>query len=140
MVKPAARWVDKYGRRTAVATPDYQWGVQNPSRDPTAAAISMKETLKAKMADAKTWDKWEEALKAVGMGKWQEAALNKGASRYGPGVEFGKKYYSDFASKFEAHLAAGVAEVYKLPKVTIEDSINRAATMIRHNAKFRYKK
>jgi hypothetical protein len=92
------------------------------------------------MADPKTWDKWEAALKAVGNEKWQKASVQKGVARYGPGVEFGKPYYSDFASKFKAHLDAGVDAVRKMPKVSIEDSVARASAMIKHNAKFTYKK
>ena len=37
-------------------------------------------------------------------------------------------------------MAAKIAEIKQMPKVTIEDRINRAAAMIRHNYNFKRKK
>jgi len=140
MVKPADRWVKKYEARASVATEDYRYGIENPSANPIEQAIAHRKDLEAKMKDPKTWDKWEEALKFVGFDGWKKGALEKGVSRYPEGIRAGLDKYSDFAGKFKEHLEKGVAEVKKLPKVTIEDSIKRAEKMIRHNAMFRYKK
>ncbi|MBW2560141.1 MAG: hypothetical protein JRE40_04705 [Deltaproteobacteria bacterium] len=140
MVKPAARWTEKYKARTAVARPDYEWGIANPARPPTDAAIAQKATLKAKMADAATWDKWESGLRFVGNEGWAKAAKEKGAERYTRGVEFGLPKQADFASKFEPYLKSGVDAVHKMANISLEDKIARAGAMIRHNAKFRYKK
>ena len=43
-----------------------------------------------------------------------------------------------FYEQFSKHLEAGLAKVLAMPKVTLEDAIQRAAAMIRHNAQFRY--
>lgn len=140
MVKPPERWSAKYQSRTAVARPDYEWGIRNPARSPTAAAIAAKATLKAKMADAATWDKWEAARKYVGDEGWSKAAIEKGAVRYGPGVTFGAPKQAEFAGKFAPHLKTGVDAIMKMPNISLEDKIARAGAMIRHNATFRLKK
>ena len=140
MVKPIERWIRKYEDRASVAVEDYKWGVQNPSASPIEQAIAHKEDLMKKMAKKETWDKWEEALKFVGDEGWVKGCLEKGVDRYPTGIRVGVDKYKDFASKFKEHLEKGVAEVKKLPKVTLEDSIKRAEKMIRHNAMFRYKK
>mgnify|MGYP000518803883 CR=1 FL=1 len=118
----------------------YIYGVQNPKRSPTEAAISMKDTLARKMADSKTWDKWEEKRKAVGDAGWLTGVLEKGVHRLEAGMDVGIAYWLQFFNQFKGHLEAGLAKVYRLPRVTLEDSIKRAAEMIRHNAQFSYTK
>lgn len=140
MVKEVARWRDKYERRAAVATDDYKFGVENPARSPTDAAIAARKTLEAKMAAKETWDKWEAARKFAGDEGWRKGALEKGVDRYPIGVRVGLPKYEDFANKFKAHLEKKVEDIHKMPKVTIDDSIKRATEMIKHNAGFRYKK
>jgi len=140
MSKPVERWRDKYSRRTAVAGPDYEAGIRAPSRDPIKAAIDAKATWQAKMADPATAAKWSDALSYVGIDGWQKAALEKGTARYGPGITFGLPKYEDFASKFKAHLDRELPAIRAMKKVTIEDSVAKAAAMIRAAAKFVYKK
>jgi len=140
MVKEVDRWVKKYEERASVATEDYKYGVQNPSANPIEQAIVHRKDLEAKMRAKETWDKWENALKYVGLEGWQKGALEKGVARYSEGVRAGLNKYKDFASKFKEHLEKGVATVKAMPKTTLEDSIKRAEAMIRHNASFRYKK
>jgi len=140
MVKPVDRWVKRYEERTAVAEEDYRWGVQNPKRGPASAAIANRKVIEEKMRRKETWDKWEAGLRFVGDEGVIKAAVEKGAPRYVPGVKASLDKVRDFATKFAAHLEAGQKKVWAIPKITIEDSIKRAAEMIRHNAQFRYKK
>ena len=140
MVKAVDRWVKKYEDRATVATEDYKYGIENPSRSPIEGAIAQRKSLEAKMRDPKTWDKWENALKFVGDEGWKKGCTEKGADRYPTGIRAGLSKYSDFASKFADHLEAGVSKVKAMPKITIDDSVKRAEAMIRHNASFTYKK
>lgn len=140
MVKPVDRWVKKYEARASVATDDYRWGIENPAVSPTGEAIAHRKDLETIMADKRTWDRWEEGLRFVGDEGWKKGALEKGVDRYVPGVRTGLPKVSDFATKFRGHLEAGIKEVKKLPFVTLDDSIRRATEMIKHNAKFRYKR
>jgi hypothetical protein len=139
-IKPVERWSKKYEDRATIATDDYRWGIENPARSPTESAIAMKETLMKKMAAKETWDKWEEARRFVGDEGWRKGAIEKGVDRYAPGIRVGLDKYTDFATKFRDHMERKVEEVHKMPKVTLDDSIKRCIEMIKHNAKFRYKK
>jgi len=140
MVKPTDRWIKKYEARASVATDDYRWGIENPSVSPTGEAIAHRKDLETKMAKKETWDKWEDGLRFVGDEGWMKGALEKGVDRYVPGVRVGIPKFSSFAEKFRGHLDAGVKEVKKLPKVTLDDSIKRASEMIKHNSRFRFKR
>lgn len=137
MSKPVDRWVKKYLNRARAAVEDYREGVTNPRRDPAEAAISMRPTLEAKMRSQATWDKWEHSLRTRGSRKYKERASTVGADRYPAGIESGKEEYKAFAAEFKTHLDAGLPDIRKMQKTSIEESINKAAAMIRHNAKFK---
>ena len=136
-LKPAELIAKKYLERTRDKT-FYVAGVKNPKRSPTEAALSMKDTWRRKMALPETAEKWAKRRAAAGDEGWLAGIELKGADRWPQGTEFGSAKILDFMNKFLPHLAAGLNQVYKMPRVTLEDSINRAAAMIRHNAKFTY--
>lgn len=118
----------------------YIYGVQNPKVSPTEAAISQAEAWHAKVSAAETKQKWIENRKAAGDETWLAGILGKGADRWLPGVEFGVGKYLAFAEEFFPYLSAGLSKVYAIQKRTLDDSIRRAAEMIRHNAGFKRKK
>jgi len=140
MVKPADRWVKKYSDRTAVALPDYEWGVRNPAVSPIDAAVAKRADLEAKMRAKETWDKWESNLKGVGLTGWQDAAIKKGTARYSPGVEYGKPKFESFSGQFETHLKAKEAEIRRMSTATLDLAIAKAVAQIRHNAAFRFRR
>ena len=137
-VKPLDLTVKKWLERARAGATLYAERVKNPRRDPTKAAIAKRADLEAKMSNKTTWDKWETRLSAVGFDGWLNAVLNKGVQRYPSGIEFGKTKFADFYEQFSKHLEAGLSKVLAMPKVTLEDSIRRAAEMIRWNAQFKY--
>ena len=140
MSKPVERWTDKWRSRAGVARKDYEAGIQNPSRDPVAAAIEQRASLESKMSSKDTWDKWEAGLRFTGMSGWQDAAIKKGAERFTKGIELGAPKFADFAGKFKAHLDTVLPAVRKMPNTGIEDAKAKAGAMIEANSKFRYKK
>jgi len=137
-VKPVELTVKKWLERARAGATLYAERVKSPRRDPIKAAIAKRADLEAKMQKKETWDKWETRLSAVGMEGWLKATLTKGVERYPRGIEFGKDKFADFYEQFSKHLEAGLAKVLAMPKVTLEDSIRRAAEMIRWNAQFKY--
>ena len=139
-IKPPALGARKLLERARVATPFFIYGVQNPKVSPTEAALAAKETWRRIMSLSETVEKWARNRSAVGDVGWLSGILGKGKDRYVPGVEFGIGKYLDFASQFYPHMEPKIAEIKRMPKVTIEDRINRAAAMIRHNFSFRYSK
>jgi hypothetical protein len=140
MSKPSERWVSKYDRRTAVASDDYLWGVQNPARGPATAAIAKRADLEAKMAQKETWNKWEDGLKFVGDEGIKAAAAAKGPARYTTGIAYGLPKFTDFASKFKAHLDSQLPAIQAMSTATLDQAAAKAVAMMKANAKFRYKK
>jgi hypothetical protein len=139
-LKPADRIVSKWAERAKAGVNLYAEFTAQPKRDPTAAAVSMKATWQAKVSSTETANKWEQALRNVGFQGYLYGVRAKGVNRFPQGIDAGTVYMQQFMSQFLPHLAAGLAQVYRLPKTNIEESINRAAAMIRHNAKFRFQK
>jgi len=137
-VKPVDVSARKYLDKALAGKPFYAYFVHHPKRSPTAAAIAMKETLMKKMALSETWDKWEQKRAAVGDAGWLAGVELKGIDRFPKGIEVGSARWFDFYSDFKGTLEKNLVEVYKLPRVTIDDSVKRAETMIRLNAVYRY--
>ncbi|MEM4976652.1 MAG: hypothetical protein QXT64_04940 [Desulfurococcaceae archaeon] len=139
-IKPVDKTVEKWMNRARAGVDLYRIYTAAPKRSPTEAALSMKETLQQKMARPETWDKWEKNRRAVGDAGWLYGVQTKGVARYPQGIEAGRKYYEQFYTQFKPHLEAGLAKVYAIPRVTIDDAVRRAETMIRHNYTFRFEK
>jgi len=136
--KPVDMSARKFLDKARAGKPFYAYFVHYPKRSPTDAAIAMKSTLVEKMKLDETWDKWEAKRRAVGDEGWLAGIELKGIGRFVPGIEVGAPRWQLFYEDFKPHLEAGMVEVYRLPRVTIDDAVERAATMIRHNAKYRY--
>lgn len=139
-IKPPELGAKKLLERVRQSKSFYMYGVQNPKVSPTEAAVAVADSWHRIMSDPKTKEKWVENRKAAGDETWLAGILGKGADRFVPGVEFGIGKYLDFAQEFYPYMAAKVAEIKQMPKVSIEDRINRAAAMIRHNYNFKRKK
>jgi len=136
----ADRVVAKWAERAKAGASLYQQNTLQPKRDPTLAAVSMKATWHAKVSAAETANKWEASLRSVGQQGWLYGVQTKGVNRFPQGIDSGTPYVQQFFSQFLPHLAAGLPQVYRLPKTNIEESIARAAAMIRHNARFKFQK
>lgn len=132
-------WLEKYKSRAVGARKEYEAGVKAPKADPTEAAIEMQDTMLAKLTEAIVNGDWANGLRAVGQAGWQKACIEKGAPRYGPGITAGLPKYQAFVRDFAPHLEAGMASVRGMPKTTIEESIEKAAAMIRHNAAYKFR-
>jgi len=130
----AAKWAN----RTKAAVQDVVDGVKRTDKNPTAEAAKKLDKMRAKFNEAVDSGKVERGLKRVSKEDWQAAMINVGAGRIATGVDSkGKGKMEEFAQEFYPHLESGQREVEAMPDVTLEDGVNRAAAMIRHNAKFK---
>lgn len=74
--------------------------------------------------------------RAVSKEAWQAAYINTGLPRVTQGAQDKQQKYTDAMTAFMPYMAQGLQQIDKMPKNTIEDSVNRAAAMIRWNAKY----
>lgn len=125
------KWVQNIGQATDRITK----GVQAVSVAPgqKAAAQSAKWLQKVTASQ----DKWRTRVASVSLSDWQNAMVNVGIPRVAQGAQAKQQKMQDFMTNFLPYLASGVARIDAMPSTTLEDSINRAVAMIRHNAAYK---
>jgi len=128
---------EKHARRLKAATEDIRRGVERVSEAPTLKAAAKKEKMKAKLMEALDSGKWENGLKRVTLEEWKAKMIEKGVSRIPAGIDAAADKVRAFASELLPYIDSQVANVKRMPDVTLEDSINRMVTFIRGMAKFR---
>jgi len=132
-------FADKHNRRLKAALPDMEAGIRKVSQAPTAKAAAKQEKMKQRLIARIDDGTWAARLKAIGLDEWKEKAISKGVPRVSAGIDAARKKVEDFAAQLLPHIDAGKAAIEKMPDITLEDSINRMSTFIRHMAKFKKK-
>jgi hypothetical protein len=128
--KATAKWVANLSNSTTSITA----GVNDVTVAPGVAAAAAVQTWLARVQASA--NKWAANTKAVSLQEWQAAMLNIGIPRIASGAQAKQGKYLAFASKFYPYLAQGQAQVKAMPKVTLQDGINRAVKMIQWNAQY----
>lgn len=127
----ASRWAQRLGGATEAITA----GVRGVTVAPGQAAARQRAAWLARVQQSA--DKWATNVARVSLAEWQQKMLDVGVPRIAQGAQANQDKMARFAQEFLPHLDRGVAQVKGMPKVTLEDSVNRAVAMIRHNASFR---
>jgi len=130
---------DKWARRLKAATEDIRRGVEKVTVAPSEKAVTKKDKMKANLIKAIEDGTWEYWLKKYTLEAWKRDMLAKGVTRIPSGVDAASEDYREFASQLIAHINAGLAEVEKMPDLTLEDSLARVEKFLRHMAKFKRK-
>jgi len=112
-------------------------GIQAVNESPTAKAARRVDAMIAGMQRAAAEGKIQRGLEAVSLEDWKRAALDKGISRIAGGAQTAKPKVQEFFQEFIPHLQAGLQALEAMPRGDVEQNINRATAMMRHNAKFR---
>jgi hypothetical protein len=132
-----AEFADKWKRRISAATQDVRTGVERVTTAPTELAVAKKDKMVARLNEAMANGKWEAGLRRVSLQDWKDAMLNKGLGRISQGADAATGKVESFAAELLPHIDAGVRSLQSMPDVTIEDSINRVGTFLRHMHTFR---
>jgi hypothetical protein len=125
----------KWATRTQAASGDYQAGVQNTDKDPTALAIAQGQRYKQRVNEAFDSGKWANGLRRVGKQGWQQATLAK-VSNFSTGVAAAEaKVASSFGPllAYETQLQGRIAS---MPNITLADRIARATAWINGMASY----
>lgn len=125
------KWVSNLSNSSAAITR----GVNAVTQAPGVAAAASADKWLARITASK--DKWKSRVGGVSLQSWQQSMITVGLPRVASGAQAKQSKYTDFANSFFPYLDTGVAKVKAMPSTTLEDSINRATTMIRHNAAFK---
>lgn len=125
-----AKWVNNLSNATSSITD----GVNKVSEAPGVAAARQAQTWLLRIQQSV--QKWQNNVSAVSLAQWKEAMINIGIPRIAEGAQKKQGKYLAFAQKFYPWVEQGQAQVKAMPKVTLQDGINRAVAMIKHNASY----
>lgn len=129
------RATQKWVNNLSGSTESIRAGVAAVSTAPGQRAAAQRAKWLARIQSSA--DKWAQRVGSVSLGDWQAAMVNVGIPRVAQGAQAKQAKFQNFMTEFLPHLSAGVAKVDAMPSTSLEDNINRAVTMIRHNSTFR---
>jgi hypothetical protein len=97
-IKPLSEIVDKFTTVTPARASEYERGVRAPRTDWQTATTNAAALYKAAVTKAASEGRFEAGVKQVSTSDWQQASIQKGAPRFGPGVSLaGPDYQAGFA-------------------------------------------
>lgn len=127
----------KQARRTKAAVEDMRIGVQNVTEAPGVKAAAKAEKMLTNLTEAVQSGRWARNVKAVSLDQWKKDMLEKGVNRVAAGVDAAMPKTEAFFAELLPFQQGLQTEINKMPDLTLEDSVNRAATWIRGMGKFR---
>jgi hypothetical protein len=127
----------KQAARLKAAIPDMKAGVLNVQVAPGQQAAAKADKMLTNLTDAVQSGRWAKRVGAVSLQDWQNAMVNKGTARVAAGIDAAADKTTAFFTQLFPFQDALVAKVKQMPDMTIEDSVQRAATMIRGMANFK---
>ncbi len=104
-VKPLDQIASKWASRSQNAAQAYTDGVKNPKRDWAATTAAAETNWTAGVTNAATNKRFSAGVTRVGNDGWSTGAVNKGASRYGPGVAAGAPKFTANFGRFQTVLS-----------------------------------
>lgn len=93
-VKDVGASTDKWARRVAVATPDYEKGLQGSGQAWESNSKASNDAWKQGVTQAAGRDAFNKGVTAAGAAKFESKALAKGPARFGPGAAASTADYS----------------------------------------------
>jgi hypothetical protein len=112
-------------------------GVENVDESPGVKAARQIDKMRQGLMEAFDDGRVEAGLKGFSLEDWKQAMLTKGVNAIVTGAQNSRAKVVAFAEKFLPYLERAKAEVDNMPKVTIEDSIEKAGAWIRKMHDFR---
>src|SRR5487761_669192 len=119
----AANWAS----RLAASTQKITDGINGVTVAPGQKDVWLQNTQAAQA-------KWARNVAAVSLSDWQQMTVSKGVPRIASGAQAAQPKFQAFMSKYLPYVQSGKASLP--PRGTLDQNINRAVAMMRHNAKF----
>lgn len=132
-------FAEKHARRLKSALSDIQRGVESVSESPTAKAAQKVEKMRQRILEALESGKWQKGLQRVSLDDWKKKMVNVGLQRISSGIDANKDKVVSFAAELLPYIDQGLEQIKKMPDITLDDSINRVVTWVRHMANFKRK-
>lgn len=130
-------YAEKWRRRIGNATEDMRRGIERVTVAPGEQAAANQEAMRSNLNEAIDSGRWARRTRGVSLQDWKKAALDKGVGRVSSGAQAAEGKMASVAAELLPAVDAAAAKVRAMPKVTIEDSINRSGEFIREMHKFK---
>lgn len=111
-------------------------GVNAVSEAPSVAAIAAIPRMVQGIQQAAADGRIATGLQRVTLQQWQQAMIQKGVARVSAGATAAKPKMQNFFTQFIPYLQQGVQQLP--PRGDINQNIQRAVSMMQHNAGFKY--
>lgn len=128
---------EKHARRLKASLQDIQKGVERITVSPTEQAAKKQDKMLQNVSAAINDGKWARNLRKVTVEMWRQKMVSKGLPRISTGIDGAADKVRDFASQLLPHIDAGRQIVQGMPDLTLEDSLNRMTSYVRHMSKFK---
>ncbi len=128
---------EKHARRLKGATEDIRRGVERVTQSPTEKAAAKADKFLAKVTESVQSGKWQSGLRRVTLEDWKGKMIDKGIARIPQGIDGARDKVIAFAGELLPHVDRGVEKVRNMPDLTLEDSINRMTSFVRHMSEFK---
>lgn len=135
MAKDPIKVAQKWKTNLSAATPSITDGINAVTEAPgIAAARNVEGYIQGVLANK---EKWRSRVSSVPLETWRKQALEVGVRRIAEGANANVGKVESFMREFIPHVEAGKQMLSTMPKVGLEDGINRMVAMVRHNANFK---
>jgi len=130
----ATEFQEKHARRLKAAVEDVRKGIDRVTENPCEKAAAKQDKMLTNLTAAVSSGKWAAGLKRVSLENWKSKARDIGVNRIAAGIDGAKEKVVSFAEVLLPHIDRGQEKIKTMPDVTLDDSINRMTTFIRHMA------
>lgn len=133
----AAEFREKHARRLKASTEDMRKGIERVTESPTAKAAAKQDKMLTNLTASVQNGKWAAGLKRVSLEEWKRKTADVGVNRVAAGIDAAAAKVEAFAEDLLPHIDRGREKIASMPDITLDDSINRMSTFVRHMAGFK---
>ncbi|HET6917654.1 MAG TPA: hypothetical protein VFH56_16325 [Acidimicrobiales bacterium] len=136
--KNAADVAKKWAQNLTGSTQSVQQGVQAVTTAPTALAAAQAQAFVTGVTNAVASGKWQAGLNRVSLQDWQNAMIQKGIPRIGPGATAAQGKFASFMSQLLPFQQSLSQQLAQMPRGDINANIQRMvfwATQMHQNFK-----
>lgn len=133
-------YADKWKRRLSGATEDVRRGIDRVTIAPGQQAAAASNAMLNNVTEAITSGRWANRVAGVTLNDWKTAARDKGVARIATGAQAAESKMAQVAQTLLPAVDAAASAARQIPKVTIEDSIQRAATFMRQMREYKLRR
>lgn len=128
----AADISNKWGNKLKGAVGDIQRGIDNVTENPAEKAIEAIPRMVAGVQQAAADGRIEAGLRQVNLNDWKTKTKEKVAQRLAGGVDAAMPKRRQFDQYLVQTLDSVLPSVAAMPKMTIEDGLNRVRAVVMH--------